>query len=277
VDRRTETNASGEYRFDSLPTGVYRVEFALAGHRAYGNTEEVRVESKGCARRDVGFSVERRVEGYVRFEGKPMADIEVQMELDDDKVPSIDKPIFRGSSDASGHYEIDGIAPGNYRLGVNISTVPSKDSPYKPTYYPGTPDAKRATPVSFTVASMVKRVDVELPAPLKLVTIRGRVAMADGTPPKDHLTIAIRGAGRFDRIYAQPEVAPDGTFTYQVCEGVHYRIHGRWFSLANHDGSFSAPVEFIAQSNIEPFNLKLNLNSEQFYKLDAAMDTHFGK
>jgi protocatechuate 3,4-dioxygenase beta subunit len=89
------------------------------------------------------------------------------------------------ASNDLGEFRISGLAAGSYVVmagtpranTVVYETAPQQEKPelaYTNTYYPGTADAGRATPVTVTVGAEVRGIDIKL-AKTKAVSIRGQV------------------------------------------------------------------------------------------------------
>jgi hypothetical protein len=126
-----KTNPSGNYSFENIAPGEYSVAADLVGYRLDWAPESLKLSANGCAEADLLMKVDRRVEGTVRdSDGLPVSGVLVEMASTDSKIERWMQPAIPGISDESGHYAIDGIPPGEYYLGVNILSTPTKEQPY---------------------------------------------------------------------------------------------------------------------------------------------------
>ena len=92
--------------------------------------------------------VDRKVEGTVRnSDGQPVQGVKVEMRSTDPKLKPWQQPVLVDITDENGHYAISDVPPGDYYLGINISSTPTSKFPFQPTYYPNTPDIRQAIPV----------------------------------------------------------------------------------------------------------------------------------
>jgi hypothetical protein len=192
------------------------------------------------------MKVDRRVAGMVRSkDGEPVAGAFVEMVPTRPSSKPWENPILLGVSDEKGLYAIDGIPPGEYYLGINISHTPTKEYPYAPTYYPNTPEKGGAIPVAISTGAAVHSYDLTAPAKLKVVRVRGRITDAAGLPPQNHPQVRIKEPGLFGQIETQPvAVDSDGRFEIELCEGVRYSAFA--FSGLPKDTVYSEPIEFTA-------------------------------
>jgi hypothetical protein len=173
-------------------------------------------------------------------------------------------------SDERGRYTIDDIPPGDYYLGINIGSAPVKEHPYPVTYYPSTPDIRQATRISIGIGANVQDFDLRVPGRLSVVTVRGRIQTASGTPPplQDRPQIRIREPGLSGQIETKEiEVDAEGRFRYDLCEGIRYSVSA--FSGAPKAKTYSAPVEFTPAGHNDQLILILDKTAEEFGKLQS--------
>lgn len=162
---RAKTNARGEYSVANAVPGEYTIEPALDGYQANGfggNTGSL--STGGCIVRDFTMHVDRSVRGILRdAEGAPAAGVTVNMILTDQKAAEESQQALYATTEADGSFAIERIWPGSYYLGVNMDRVPSPQNPYPPTYYPGTPERRLASPIVFTVVPRSHTLEFRLP------------------------------------------------------------------------------------------------------------------
>ncbi len=229
---RTTTSSTGAFLFSSLAPGDYAIEANLSGYRNWA-PEDVQLAAGGCIQADMVMKVDRRVEGTVRDkEGSPLVGAQVEMRPTNDKLERWEYPILLDRTDENGHYSIEGIPPGDYLLGINITSTPTKEQPYASTYYPDTQDRKKAKRISFFSGASVQELDLPAPPKLPLVTIRGRLQTADGKPPRreDYPQVRIKEPRLYGQIAQESlEVDSEGRFQFELCEEsgtAHGRLPG---------------------------------------------------
>jgi len=155
----TTTTSTGTYSFRNLPPGEYAVNADLPGYRLNWAPDRLTLVANGCVEANLLMMTDRRVQGSVRFDsGAPASGALVEMVSADlgQEVPTVRLDV----SDEAGHYTIDEIPPGDYYLGVNIRSAPVKEHPYPRTFYPNTPDVRRAVKISVGVGEGVQNFDL---------------------------------------------------------------------------------------------------------------------
>jgi hypothetical protein len=258
---RATSNSLGVYSLSNLAPGEYTVSADLSGYRLDAAPDGVMLRANGCAVADLLMKVDRRVEGTVLDnDGQPVGGALVEMVSTDQKLERWQRHGGLDITDEDGHYTIDGLPPGEYYLGVNIQSTPSKKHPYATTYYPNTPDPRQAVPIGVPVGASVQMFDLRVPRRLPLVTIRGKVQTADGKPPlpEDH-----------PQIYVETQngnIRPDagGQFELELCEGINYSAYASSGPVRSR--TYSAHVEFTPTKEHE-LVLILDKTEEQFLKL----------
>ncbi len=263
------TDSVGRYTFSNVAPGEYTVDAELPGYRTNWVPDQVTLAEKGCAEADILMKVDRRVQGVVRdASGTPVGGARVEMSSTNAQLKLWEQPILLDVSDENGHYTIDGVPPGEYLLGVNIKSSPTKEYPYTPTYYPNTPDVGKAIPIRVADRVSTQDFDLRVPPQLSLVTIKGRVQTKDGKPPpaQDHPQVRIKEPGLRGQI-EQEEIKIDveGRFQFELCEGIPYSAFA--FSGPPVPVAYSAPVEFTPTKENDQLVLTLDKTPEEFLKL----------
>jgi len=268
------TDSGGAYSLSNLPPGEYVVDAELSGYylnRFGWGMDDVRLHANGCAVADLLMKVDTKVEGTVLDnDGAPVGDALVEMVSTEEKLDRGTQFGPRTVTNWRGHYAIEGLRPGEYLLGVNIRSIPTKEYPYPRTYYPSGADPRQAVPVTIVVGASGQRFDLHVPRTLPLVTVRGRIQKSDGKPPlpQDHpwVTIAEPGIGR--TIWLDPiQIDAEGRFRIEVCEGIPYSAFAYIVSMNPKSLSISAPVEFTPTQEHDQLVLVLDKTPEQFERL----------
>jgi hypothetical protein len=165
---------------------------------------------------------------------------------------------------SKGHYAITAIPPGEYLLGININSTPTKEYPFPPTYYPNAAVPDEAKTVKFNQSVSVQDIDLRVPYRLALVKLHGRVLNADGhAPSKGDAQVLIKEPGLNGQISQSPIIIDsEGRFEFELCEGVGYSAFA--FSERPPQEMHSAPVEFVATKEGDELILTLDKTSEEF-------------
>jgi len=265
---KTSTDPNGRYALSGLPPGKYEVSAELAGYRVNWVRDAFQLLAKGCAVADVLMKVDRRVEGTVRSEdGELVEGALVEMAPTKPSSKRWENPILIDVSDEAGHYAIDGIPPGDYYLGINISHTPTKEHPYPPTYYPNTRDIGSSIPVSISISASVRSYDLTAPPKLKVVRVRGRITDASG-PPQNRPQVRIKEPGLYGQIETQEvTVDAEGRFEIELCEGVRYSAFA--FSGFPKGANYSEPIEFTAGD--KELHFVLNKTQQEFNQLSRKL------
>ena len=269
---KTKTDATGHYAIPNLPPGKYELSADLAGYRVNWAPDEFQLVAKGCAVADVLMKVDRRVAGSVRSnDGEPAAGALVEMVPTNPSSKPWEDPILLDVSDQNGFYAIDGIPPGEYYLGINISHTPTKEHPYAPTYYSNSPAKGGAIPVQISMRAAVYNYDLIAPTKLKVIHVRGRITDASGLPPQNHPEVRIKEPGLYRQIETEPvAVDSQGRFEVDLCEGVRYSAFA--FSGLPKEDAYSEPIEFTA--NDTELRFVLNKTQKEFQQLRRKLKGH---
>jgi Carboxypeptidase regulatory-like domain len=223
---RATTDSVGSYLFPNLPPGKYSFNADLSGYRMEWAPDNVALSANACSEVNLVMNVDRRVEGVIRDErGSPVSGAQVEMVSVD---PELRRQGWRGAStlsDEDGKYTISGIGSGEYYLGVNIESAPTKQQPYPTSYYPNTPNVRDAMRIVVNIGPSIQERDLRISQKLSLVKLHGRVQMKDGKPPdlEDHPTVRIIAPEGYQGIENEEiQIDVDGRFEFELCEGIKY-------------------------------------------------------
>jgi hypothetical protein len=268
------TDVAGRYSISGLPQGEYEIAAELPNYHVDGEPDEITLHAYGCVQADLLMMADRRVAGIVRNENGSVVDgALVEMIRTDRLLKPWEQPILRAISDDDGSYVLEGIPQGEYYLGVNIKSTPTKQRPHPRTYYPGTTDINQAATIKIVNGAAAQKFDLRIAGRLPLVEIQGRVLTADGKSPigKGHPQVRFKGFGLFGQIEQEAiKIDAEGRFHFELCEGVRYSA----FAVAGLEPSadYSAPIEFIPTKENTRLELILDKTGEEFRKLSNAME-----
>jgi hypothetical protein len=264
------TDSGGGYSLTGIAPGSYQIRYELPGYKAEWAPDSVMVSPKGCAVADAFLRVARRIHGTVRKEdGQPASGVSVELSPQHPEPESWRNPVLVAESDDRGRFEIDGIPPGTFLLGINISRAPTKRQPYPPTFHPNTRDRREAFPIPVPIGAFEQSFDLTVPASLPLVTFRGRIVDAGGAAATRRPQVRIKEPGLSGQIEDSPiEVDAEGRFQIEICEGVRYSA----YAFAGFPGDvYSAPVEFVPGRERPELTLVLNKSAQQFLELSRQL------
>jgi len=274
---KTVTDENGWYEFNGLKAGAYKIEAALPDYYLKGNysSEEVSVADRGCAEVEFPAIFDGRLSGVVIDDEErhvPRANI-VLLSADKDEIPSTLHGVGSDYAEENGRFEITGIPPGRYRLGINVNRSPDEDLPYPPTWYPGVPDKNRATIIEVGPGEKLKDYTIKLPRKLTRRVIKGGIFWPNGSP------VAMAN------LYLEAEYKPGfcvngcgiksdelGNFMLIGYEGLKYRIQAK--APLNPDAEYKErrflhadPFLFEVKGDLSGLKIVLTLNQQTFEDL----------
>jgi len=160
VEYSAISDADGHYEFDPLPLGSYRITAnTQAGLWAEDGPTEIRPHS--CTAYQFELHIDGRISGHIRAtDGKPFT-----------VHPWVDIVAEDGSHsesryvDDEGHFEVQGLEPGRYIVGVGINAQPNSTEWRARIYYPGVKSKEEARIVELGTAERRSGVDFKIPPP----------------------------------------------------------------------------------------------------------------
>ena len=242
---RSLTNDAGEAVFAELPAGNYRIHAESDGDLP--DDPRVQLGSKGCVTLTL-FRTLRLVGRVTTPSGEPAARIEVQFRSVQD---SHGGGVMTGQD---GRYEIRIIRPGQYYLGVSLNHTPSRDTPYRRWFYPGTDDPALATAIDFFGKPEARNYDFTLPDQQSRRKIDGFVVTRDEEArPRAVVTVLDDS----QNVIAQAFADVKGFFSLEVFTGTSYRLHAVWPGNTPGDATSAVPIDIAAGTG--ELNLRLEL------------------
>jgi carboxypeptidase family protein len=224
------TNREGAYEFTSiLPDVEYTVRAELPGYfQKTGFSErKILIGSCGCRRVDFPAIYDGSISGRVSYpDGMPVVKADVAIVRADEKVSSLKTQVRSATTNNEGRFILEGVPPGNYVLGVNITVAPDKDSPYRPTWYPDASMRQAAEIIEVGKGQKLSGRDLLIPSRLAVRTIEGTVIWPDGrSAAKAYIYLSPsaqpgQGTGGLKTIYTDKQ----GHFKITGYEGVSYYV-----------------------------------------------------
>lgn len=227
------TDPEGQYFFGNLEPGKYSIRAELAGYRPLQGIDDwLRgpVSARGCQVANVIMrrTWAGRVTGrLIRANGAPAgAKIPVNLfRVEGKEGKQRGLLIGHARTDETGRYGFDAVAPGRYRIVMNLYSFPTSRSPYPTIYWPAGRKEWEGLVVEVTDNPVETQYDFQLPPEPASETVEGLV-LADGKPVAG-VTVQIRageqsiGSGDENR----PKTDENGRFRFQAFEGFPYRVN----------------------------------------------------
>ncbi len=171
------TDEGGEFEIPKVQAGVYRVSVELPETLRMSEDEDIAVYPHGCMSADLLAVNNSSISGQitlppgVKVEGTPVTALNLSGYSD-----GIAK------ADSQGHYEIVGVGPGEYVVGIIKNTAPQIGAPYATTYFPGAPNPEEAKRVVVIGPNRFTDIDMRIPTALKIVNFTVKATFDDGNP-----------------------------------------------------------------------------------------------
>ncbi len=227
----TSTNENGEYKFENLANGLYKLNAELADNLWMPEYREFGAGGKPfCENHSLNAYTDGRISGNViSSEGTPVSFLKLA-------ISPVDKntKYYYGEAqtDKDGNYTFYGLSEGKYKIHVSLhgyrldNTKPGlfdTQYPYWSWYFPNTFEDKNAQIITLGYVEKLQNINLKMPPFPVRQTVNGTVFWEDGTPAKNaviYYRIKMLG-GNYSR-YAIPK--QDGTFSFQIFEEFEYEL-----------------------------------------------------
>jgi hypothetical protein len=187
--QETKTQSDGQFEFATLPPGEYSLsipspDFFLDSDDYLAN-KTVNLPARGCADQSLYVWQNGRIVGIVRSQkGEPIEGVPVQVFAFNAKNVLETQKLREQKTDLAGRYEIKGLPPGDYVIGVNAEKY-SDTLPYSPTVYPGRSDRDEAERIHVGAAETRTGIDLALHPPREKAALLIEIVFEDDTPAPD--------------------------------------------------------------------------------------------
>jgi hypothetical protein len=258
----SKTDSTGHYSFSGLKPGSYVVSASQRGfHESATESDDgAEVEARACAvadlvlREDSNGTIGGRV---IRSDGTPApAGITLDLIRTKSKEQHQNGDLLIGFSvqtDDHGEYSFHGVAPGQFKIVLNIYKVPTPRNPFPTMYWPAASTEGAASAVEISKAITSQRCDFHLPAALNSTPVKVIVLLPDGTPARGVRTnIGTRRDGVF--AWAGEAITDaSGQFSFGAMEGFEYTVQ----DIMTGEAKMAFPVHFSASDGSQPVIVKL--------------------
>jgi hypothetical protein len=215
------TDEKGYFEITGLPAGDYRIgaDISEAFALEVGSTDEhVHVEPHGCVDADLEAVNNATISGRITL--PPGLKVEGTKVLARSVTPAGSD--LEGVADRNGRYEILGLSPGEYIVGINLGIdFPRAKAPFPSTYYPGTRSLDEAKRFVIQGPAHYSDVDIAVPATEEILTLRIQATFEDGRPAQGQLIgLSEPGYGERDGAYTDAQ----GMASLRVVRGTRYVV-----------------------------------------------------
>jgi hypothetical protein len=259
-NRKGTADREGRYIFSGLAPGSYSVKASLPGFTESESESDdpVEVIARGCGVHDVTLrkNWNGTLRGHViRADGSPGP---VWMNVDLIRVDGEGGKSellvgFTAKTDEHGEYSFRGLAPGFYKVVLNLYQTPTIEIPYRTVYWPAASTEAAASSIEVKDNPSSRQLDFRLPPPLKTTPVTVLVLLPDGKPARDANANIVT---RLDRSYVSAGTAvtdSSGQFSFEAVEGYEYTV----MDIRTRDGRMSGEVTFSAADGGRTVTIKL--------------------
>jgi len=258
----TMTDGDGRYWFENLQPETYAVAATANGFRALllgMDKPSAKVEPRGCAA--VNLIMRRTWQGriagrIIRSNGEPaIGGIDLTLiQLENREGKETSNFLFGSGveTDDQGEYSFDEVAPGRYKVVMNMYRFPTGSAPYPTIYWPGSRNEAGAIAIEVPDAAVTQRYDFKLPLEPKSTRISGLVIGPDGKPAKG---VQVYISALPDNDIAgdnenRPQTDAEGRFSFTALEGWEYRLRAmqsgsRFFHSADLNFNLKDGLSFV--------------------------------
>jgi len=133
-ERKTQTNAEGNYSFENTQPGSYVVRSWQTAYEPWPPSARVTVPADGCGYVAFDMTGTGSIAGQLLDrEGRPARNIQINIV----RLGKDGKPVMFGykrtQSNAQGMYRFEKLPHGDFEVGVAIADPPDRETPYPPT------------------------------------------------------------------------------------------------------------------------------------------------
>lgn len=239
-NRETFTDENGEYEFENLADGKYKLNAVLPNGLWMPEYREFGAGGKPfCENHPLYVFSDGRISGNaVNADGTPARLALSIMALDKDT--RFYYVVTR--TDEKGNFTFSGLNEGRYKIYVGLTSYSldgartylfSGDFPYPKYYFPNTLDYNDAEIITLDHSQKIQNIDFKMPqAPIKR-NITGIVEWEDGKPAAKGAVIYYRLKKLGERSPRYVYIKEDATFSIQIYEEFEYEISAATNSQEN--------------------------------------------
>ena len=218
TERAVNSGEDGGFSFDGIRPG----EYALTASR-YGwwpvVANGVEVAAGGCAYRALYSRTAGEMTGVVlRHDGVPARGVAVDLVRVGAKAQTLSV-----RTDDAGRFGLGGVPVGEFYLGVNLRSPMTAEAPWPAQYFPGVDSEEGARVFRTRPNEGIHGLQLILPPPMPVRTVRVRVVWADGKAA-DGVGISAEPVGVAPAYDVGSWVERGNTLTLRLMQGYAYRL-----------------------------------------------------
>lgn len=227
----TLTDENGEYKFENLANGQYRLNAALPNNLWMPEYREFDAGGTPfCENHSLYAFTDGRISGsVVSSEGTPVGFLKLRISPTDKNTGFY---YGEAQTDKDGNYTFYGLSEGRYKIHVYLHGYRLDNSkpglfdtqyPFWSWYFPNTFDDKNAQIINLGYVEKLQNINLKMPPFPVRQTVNGIVVWEDGMPAKNAVIhYRIKSLGDNYRRYSYPK--EDGTFSFQIFEEFDYEF-----------------------------------------------------
>jgi hypothetical protein len=221
----TTSDADGRYSIAELPPGSYTVKAELDPRLTNDTPRQVQVPVGGCA----DISVYTQWNGIIRgrvidWEGKPVRHPGVNI-VREENIGDTKQYLNTdtATSHEDGSFEARPLPPGRYAVGFHLNREPNVESPYVRTWASA---GTSIDPIIYELGEggVIENVEIRLPKPLSIQTVRILVTERDGSPVDNAMILVMDSEFPWSSTPPRATRIASGTYEVQVVVGRTYSI-----------------------------------------------------
>ena len=257
------TDNHGRYSVAGLQPGSYFVTASKLGFTSTDPEDDgtIGIEARDCAVIDLSLnkSWPGTIRGRVtRSDGTPAP---VGMSVDlirmEGKSGAKKSKLLVGSgvkTDDNGEYSFPNVAPGSYKIVLNIYKPPTAESPYPEQYWPQADKEASASTIEINESVTSQRCDFRLPSSLKSKPVKFLILLPDGTPAEEvRAQIGTQMDGMFTWVQGETITDESGRFSFNAIDGFDYTLR----DIRTEGAFMAAEIHFSASDHTHPITIKL--------------------
>jgi len=257
------TDSEGHYTFSGLKPGAYVATATKPGFSSseLESEDSAEVQAHECAVLDLVLrkNWQSAIDGrrITRSDGTAApAGMTLDLIRMEGEGPNQTSELLIGGTVATndnGEYSFHGVAPGLYKIALNLYKVPNAQVPYLPMYWPGTRTEATASAIQISESKSSRRCNFRLPVALDSRSIAFVVLLPDGTPAREvHVNIGTQMDGMFQ--WAGVAITDaSGQFSFEAIEGFEYTV----VDIRTDQAVLRSKVHFSASDRTQPITIRL--------------------
>lgn len=256
------TDSEGRYSVSGLKPGAYLARATKLGFSSADSESEAtaEIEARGCAVVDLVLRKNwlGAIGGHIiRSDGAAApAGISLDLIRVEGHGPNQKSELLIGATvktDDRSEYLFRGVAPGFYKIALNLYNVPTAKVPYRTVYWPAASTEGTASAIELGQSTSSRKCDFRLPVALESTPVDFVVLLPDGTPARElRANIGTQMDGMFQ--WAGEAITDaSGRFSFGAIEGFEYTV----MDIITDQATMASKVQFSASDGTQPITIRL--------------------